>query len=110
MHRMQCGKEIGWDERFQSDQLREWVNICKQLNSVPEIPIKRFVGQRDDPFKLVAYCDASKDIYGVVLYILSLRAKEVIFFFLKIELSVGSWSQSQYLLWSCNQSVWVRKC
>ena len=48
MHGMQCAKEIGWDESLQSDQLRE------QLNSVPEILIKCFVSQRDDPFKLVA--------------------------------------------------------
>ena len=49
------------------------------MNNTPEIPVNRFVGQRDDPYKLIAFCDASKDIYGVVLYIQNLRTNDVNF-------------------------------
>ena len=52
---------------------------CKQVNSVPEIPIKRFVGRRDDPYKLIAFCDSNKDVYGVVLYILNLKKNGISF-------------------------------
>ncbi|XP_064086246.1 uncharacterized protein LOC135201319 [Macrobrachium nipponense] len=76
MHSLQCRKEVGWDDTLSDDELREWTNICKQVNGVPEIPVKRFVGRRNDPFQLIAFCDSSKHIYGVVLFIKNLRTKE----------------------------------
>ncbi|XP_068225225.1 uncharacterized protein [Palaemon carinicauda] len=79
MHSLQCRKEVGWDDRLSGEELREWSNICKQVNGVPEIAVKRFVGRRNDPFQIIAFCDSSKLIYGVVLFIKNLRTKEVSF-------------------------------
>ncbi|XP_066944612.1 uncharacterized protein [Macrobrachium rosenbergii] len=79
MHSLQCKKEVGWDDRLSDDELREWINICKQVNCVPEIAVKRFVGRRNDTFQLIAFCDSSKLIYGVVLFLKNLRTKEVSF-------------------------------
>ena len=79
MHSLQCKKEISWDDKLSDSHLREWKNICRQINNIPEISINRFVGRKQDPFKLVAFCDASKHIYGVVLYIVNLKTKEVHF-------------------------------
>lgn len=79
MHRLQCMEDLGWDDKLTGDQLREWVNICKQVNNVPEIPVQRCVGQRNDSYRLIAFCDSSKYIYGVALYIQNLRTSEVNF-------------------------------
>ena len=51
LHGLQCDKEIGWDDRLSADLIREWKNIVKQVNSTPEIPVKRFVGKRGGTFK-----------------------------------------------------------
>ena len=51
--------------------IHEWNNIVKQANATPEIMIQRFVGEREDSYRLLAFTDSSKSIYGVTLYIQS---------------------------------------
>ena len=69
MHKLQCDKSINWDQQLSHESLREWKNICKQLNNVPEITVNRCVGQRNGRYKLIAFTDASKLLYGTVIYI-----------------------------------------
>lgn len=79
MHELQCLKSLGWDSKLQVDKLREWGNICNQVNSSPELPVGRFIGDRSDELKLIAFTDSSKSIYGCVLYIYNVKTQKVNF-------------------------------
>ena len=69
MHKLQCCKDLDWDKPLSNDIIREWKNICKQANSSPIIRLSRFVGPRDGTYKLIAFTDASRSLYGVVVFI-----------------------------------------
>lgn len=73
MHRLQCQKELSWDQILSLDLQREWRNICKQVNGSSTLSVSRYVGPREGKFKLIAYTDASHDLYGVVVYILHIE-------------------------------------
>jgi len=79
LHSLQCDKSLGWDTKLQPDRMREWTNIVKQVNMCQSIPIKRYVGDRNDHYKLICFTDASKLMYGSVIYIQSLTTKTVSF-------------------------------
>ena len=83
MHRLQCMKDLDWDDRLSSDLMKEWSCICRQINNSPEIEIKRCIGRKDDSYELIAFCDSSKDIYGTVLYAKNLRTGELNFLLAK---------------------------
>ena len=69
MHKLQCQKKLGWDQILSPDQIREWKNIARQCNSSPVIQVPRFVGTREGNYNILAFSDASRDIYGCVIYI-----------------------------------------
>ena len=69
IHLLQCDSTLGWDSVLSDDRMRDWWNICRQVNSSPHIEIPRCVGDRNGTFNLVACTDASKMFYGVVVYI-----------------------------------------
>ena len=69
LHRLQINKTLDWDTVLSSELLKEWINICKQVNSSPILEIPRFVGSRSDLFNIIACTDASKTMYGVVIYL-----------------------------------------
>ena len=79
MHELQCSKSLDWDSRLSADKLKEWRNISKQINDAPELTINRYVGDRKDKYKLVAFTDSSKSIYGCVLYIYNLKTHLISF-------------------------------
>ena len=79
LHELQCQKELSWDEILKPDQLNLWKNIVTQANSSTAIEITRCVGQRDDPYELIAFADASKNIYATVLYLKNLKSGKVSF-------------------------------
>ena len=79
MHSLQCDKNLSWDAKLKPELCKEWQNICRQANDKPPIEIKRFVGDRNDSYKLLAFTDASKSIYGAVTYIKNTRTNEVSF-------------------------------
>ena len=79
MHRLQCRKDLGWDTKLNGMETREWRNIAKQINSSSPVEVKRFVGRRDGKFRLIAFTDASKTIYGSVLYLQDVDSLEVNF-------------------------------
>lgn len=83
MHSLQMDKSLGWDSVISYDQLKEWKNICKQLNITPEISIPRFIGERNSEYRIVAFSDSSKFIYGVILYIQEIKSNKVSFLLTK---------------------------
>ncbi|XP_068203563.1 uncharacterized protein [Palaemon carinicauda] len=71
LKKLQEDKTITWDSPLSETLKREWTLIGKQVNSTPKVVIPRFLGRRDGTYKLVAFSDASKDIYGTVVYIVN---------------------------------------
>ncbi|XP_068215919.1 uncharacterized protein [Palaemon carinicauda] len=71
LKKLQEDKTITWDSPLSETLKREWTLIGKQVNSTPKVVIPRFLGRRDGSYKLVAFSDASKDIYGTVVYIVN---------------------------------------
>ena len=72
LHSLQSSKNLSWDESFNSNLKHEWHKICKQANKTPPPEIPRMVGLRNDSYELVAFTDASKQIYAAVVYIRNL--------------------------------------
>ena len=79
LHSLQCNSKLGWDVKIPSEMLKDWHNIAKQANASPAVLIPRCVGQRDGRYHLVAYCDSSASIYGMVAYLVNVDTKEVNF-------------------------------
>ena len=79
LHTLQCDKSLGWDTKLSEESIKEWKNISSQVNSSPNVQVKRFVGRRDGKFRLIAFTDSSKDIYGTVIFIQDLNNLEVSF-------------------------------
>ena len=79
VHKLQCNKEINWDNKLSDECCHEWRNIAKQVNGTPPIEIPRMVGTRDSQYRLIAFSDASKTIYGVVVYIQDLHTNKTNF-------------------------------
>ena len=72
-----------WDVILSAELLREWQAIVKQANSSPPILIPRFIGSQSDKYELIAFTDASKDAFGVVLYLKDLGTSNISYFFAK---------------------------
>ena len=83
LHGLQTQTKVGWDQKISPDERREWLNICKQVNSSPSISISRFVGNRADSYRLVAFTDSSKLIYGTTIYIQNILSNVVTFLLAK---------------------------
>jgi len=69
MQKLQLTKNRGWDDILPVEEQHEWRLIAKQANACPPAEMPRFIGERSGQFELVAFTDASKDAYGVVIYI-----------------------------------------
>ena len=83
MHELQCLKELGWDTKLPADKLKVWSNIVKQVNNSPIIPVKRFLGERKDNYKIIAFTDSSRLIYGCVVFIMNQNTNQVSFLLAK---------------------------
>jgi hypothetical protein len=79
MRGLQCQPSLTWDESLTSHQLGEWKNISRQVNAAPSISVERFVGRRDGTYCLLSFTDASKTMYGTVIYIQDLETRKVSF-------------------------------
>ena len=73
LHSLQCDQNLEWDQLLSDELLHEWQKIAKQVNQSPPILIKRNVGNRKDTYRLIAFSDSSKLLYGCVIYILNLN-------------------------------------
>ena len=69
LHDLQNNKKLDWDKELSVGQLNEWKNIARQVNLSPVIQIDRFVGRRDESYRLVCFTDSSKQAFGSVVYI-----------------------------------------
>ena len=87
MRELQIDADAKWDSELSPERLKEWSNITKQVNHAPEISIPRFVGKRGGKFKLISFTDASKLMYGTVVYIQDLSTGEVSFLMSKNRLN-----------------------
>ena len=76
---IQQNKKLDWDTILPQEQIKTWQNIVKQANATPEIPIKRVVGNRDSNYALVAFLDSSRQLFGIVIYIIDLKNSTVSF-------------------------------
>ncbi|XP_068224198.1 uncharacterized protein, partial [Palaemon carinicauda] len=45
LHKLQCDGSFDWDMKLDDSLLREWKNICRQVNASPEIKIQRIVNK-----------------------------------------------------------------
>ena len=79
MHRLEIDKSLGWDTELSADQIREWHNIAKQVNLTPEISVPRFIASREGTYRLIAFIDSSKCIYGTVIFMQNVESKQVSF-------------------------------
>ena len=78
-HKLQCDRNVEWDTILSSELLKEWNNICKEVNNSPPFPLNRYIGPRDGIYDMVAFCDSSALIYGVVIYVIEIYSKKVSF-------------------------------
>lgn len=79
IHGLQCNSKLKWDDKLPIDKLKEWSNICKELNSANSIEMFRNIGPRKSEYKLVGFTDASKYLYGVVFYLVCANTSSVKF-------------------------------
>ena len=79
MHSLQYRPDLGWDVRLPPGELKEWNNICRQLNNSPTLSVPRYVGDRNGNFNLIAFTDATCSIYGTVIYIQCITTGKVSF-------------------------------
>ena len=93
IHALQCNKEIGWDDKLDETCLQNWQKICRSVNNSPVVTIDRFVGERDEAYNLIVCTDASKQMYGAVLYIQSVATGSMSFLAAKNRI-VGTQLQS----------------
>ncbi|XP_068203538.1 uncharacterized protein [Palaemon carinicauda] len=96
MQDLQCERTLGWDTQLRDFQQKEWKNIANQVNSAPIFELQRCVGERRDEYKLEAYVDASKRVYGVVVYLCNIRSGERSFVLVKNRL-IGSKLHEKYI-------------
>mgnify|MGYP000226994671 CR=1 FL=1 len=86
LHSLQTNNELDWDTKLYDEQLKTWKLICKQVNSIPEISLPRFVGDRNSDYTIIACTDASKQILGVVLYCLDNVSGRMSFLYTKFRI------------------------
>ena len=72
-------ESVTWDSTLSRDHQRLWGNICKQLNSAPQLEISRFIGSYNSSYELYCFTDASRDAYGCVIYIRDRETSSVSF-------------------------------
>ena len=83
LHKLQCDMDLSWDTKLDKARLSAWSNISKQANNTPAIKISRNFGNRTDVYELIAFTDASKFIYAVVLYIKKFNYRKSFFYWRK---------------------------
>ena len=72
LHNLNFTQNLAWDENIDCNNLNQWKLIANQFNAninKIQFSIPRFVGNYNASYELFAFVDASKDFYGVVIYI-----------------------------------------
>ena len=71
MQRLQCKKDLGWDDELSNSLKNEWINISNQANNAKPVAMSMFVGDKSDSYDLISFTDSSQEAYGCVLYIVN---------------------------------------
>ena len=79
LHDLQMQDNLDWDDTLIDDQVNQWKNIARQVNNSESVAVDRFVGRRDGSYKLFAFVDSSKVMYGTVIYILDEETNKLSF-------------------------------
>ena len=56
-----------WDHEMTSDQSKEWIKLCSNLDGITNIVVPRYVGNEN--CWLLGFCDAPKDVYVATVYL-----------------------------------------
>ena len=93
VHELQCNSKLNWDTKLDKESLKMWRNIANQVNVTPELHIDRFVGDRNHEYRIIAYTDTSKQLYGATLYIHDVTSDKLTFLFAKNRMISGNLRQ-----------------
>ena len=69
VHDLQCDKSLSWDDDISKSKIADWKNLSSQVNSSHPIHFPRYLGDRKSSFDLLCFTDASKKMYGYVIYL-----------------------------------------
>ena len=58
-----------WDKKLPESYISRYKVACKKLNSLPFVSIPRCIGNFNDTYQLVSFCDASRKLIGAVIYV-----------------------------------------
>ena len=83
LHKLQLNKELKWDTPLPTNLQKEWTNIVRQISTNPVIEIDRSFGHRNDMYELICFTDASKSLYGCVIYLKCVSTGKVTFLMAK---------------------------
>lgn len=81
--------KLQWDDILPDNILNEWIKITKKLNSINPIKVTRYLGNYEDSYDIVAYCDASRELIATVLYLKNNRSGKVEFLCAKNKIVSG---------------------
>ena len=74
-----------WDAPVSADASALWVKLCSDFASVAEYTVPRRTFSEEAPNELLAFCDASKQAYGFVVY--AIQRGGASFFFSKVKVA-----------------------
>ena len=74
---------IAWDSKLSSCQQKEWQLICRQINNSTVYSLPRYVGKRNSAYNLIVFTDASKSLFGTVVFVKDLETLQVGFLLAK---------------------------
>ena len=117
IQKLLTSKDLEWDATLDESSLKEWINICRQVNSAETIEIPRSVGDRSSNYSLVAYTDASGVACGVVIYLLDHSNQKISFLTCKAKLLDSSLQRKSIPTLECfalclgvEEVVKIKKC
>ena len=69
-----CTDKCGWDTKLNDKQMTEWLQIGKNLETIPQHHVPRYIGinrRHDEPieYTLICFCDASAKAYSAAIYL-----------------------------------------
>ena len=74
LHQDLCAKKIGWDEPLEGEALGKWKTLIAELKKMEPVSIPRWLfsnadQEAADTITLHGFCDASKNAYAAVIYL-----------------------------------------
>ena len=77
---MLWNKHLEWDDRIDDEDIKVWSTIRLDGSSLSGVQVKRCIAMNgngyDVKYKLVCFCDASKDAFAAVVYLLQTNRKQ----------------------------------